>query len=190
MRSAGTSKRRNTFIDGCHNTPAVVACASRFAYVAAGCCATTAEVANAPSVNNAATIFPLCRNMATSPAERAPGECESRELPVQSPPMWKVLVVLLVLAVGAAALWVNAGKAEGPAIDIGGAAVVGQTGEVTVSVTTPGGALTDVTMKLVQGNTTLLERTADSAALGANGKSTTITESVGKRALPELKAGD
>jgi len=104
--------------------------------------------------------------------------------------MWKILVALLVLAVGAAALWVNAGKAEGPAIEIGGAAVVGQTGEVTVSVTTPGGALTGVTMKLVQGNTTLLERTADSAALGADGKSTTITEPIGKRALPDLKAGD
>ena len=76
-------------------------------------------------------------------------ECESRELSVQSPPMWKALIVLLLLGVGAAALWVNAGSAEGPAIEIGGPALIGQTGEVAVQVTTPGGELTGLTVTLV-----------------------------------------
>ena len=62
-------------------------------------------------------------------------ECASHELSVQSRPMWKVLVALLVLGVGAAALWVNAGRAEGPAIEIGGPEAIGQTGEVAVKVT-------------------------------------------------------
>ena len=65
--------------------------------------------------------------------------------------MWKVLVALLILGVGAAALWVNAGKAEGPAIAITGPEVIGQTGEVAVRVTAPGGELTGLAVKLVQG---------------------------------------
>ena len=56
--------------------------------------------------------------------------------------MWKILVTLLILGVGAAALWVNAGQAEGPAIEIGGPGVIGQTGEIAVTVTAPRGELT------------------------------------------------
>ena len=68
--------------------------------------------------------------------------------------MWKVLVALLILGVGAAALWVNAGQAEGPAIAITGPEVIGQTGEVAVRVTAPGGELTGLTVALVQGEST------------------------------------
>src|SRR5262245_14991852 len=81
-------------------------------------------------------------------------ECASHELSVQSRPMWKVLVALLVLGVGAAALWVTAGQAEGPAIAIGGPDAIGQTGEVAVKVTAPGGELTALTVKLIQGEST------------------------------------
>jgi murein DD-endopeptidase MepM/ murein hydrolase activator NlpD len=107
--------------------------------------------------------------------------------------MWKVLVVLLALAVGAVALWINAGQAEGPAIEIGGPETIGQTGDVAVKVTAPGGELTGLSVKLVQGETTTAlfelapETTAQVAALGDE---VTVTVPAGKRVLPDLKAGE
>src|SRR6185436_16321312 len=127
IRSAGTSNRRNTFIDGCHKTLAVVASAS-----GAAVCASTALDRLAPSTSNARSPLRSRRDIASSQMSRYGDECESRELSVQSPPMWKVLVALLILAVGAVALWVNAGQAEGPAIAIAGPDAIGQTGEVAV----------------------------------------------------------
>jgi murein DD-endopeptidase MepM/ murein hydrolase activator NlpD len=107
--------------------------------------------------------------------------------------MWKVLVVLVLLAVGAAALWVNAGQAEGPAIEIGGPGVVGQTGEIAVKVTAPGAALTGLTVTLVQGDTTtpIFDLTPETtAALTTAGDDVSFTRPVGKRVLPELKPGE
>jgi murein DD-endopeptidase MepM/ murein hydrolase activator NlpD len=95
----------------------------------------------------------------------------------------------VILAVGAAALWVNAGKAEGPAIAIEGSPLVGQTGEVAVKVTAPGGDLTGLTVTLVQGESTtaLLSGTAEGTTEGDDFR---VTIPVGKRVLPELKAGE
>jgi murein DD-endopeptidase MepM/ murein hydrolase activator NlpD len=107
--------------------------------------------------------------------------------------MWKVLIVLLLLGVGAAALWVNAGSAEGPAIQIGGPALIGQTGEVAVQVTAPGGELTGLTVTLVQGEsaTALFELTPETAAqLTTSGDEVSLSRPAGKRALPDLKAGE
>jgi murein DD-endopeptidase MepM/ murein hydrolase activator NlpD len=107
--------------------------------------------------------------------------------------MWKVLVALLVLAVGAAALWVNAGQAEGPAIEITGPDAIGQTGEVAVKVTTPRGDLSGLTVKLVQGETTtpLFDLTPETAAAVTSvGDEITVTSPAGKRTLPDLKAGE
>ena len=107
--------------------------------------------------------------------------------------MWKILVVLLLLGVGAAALWVNAGRAEGPAIEIAGAGIIGQTGEVTVKVTAPAAALTALNVSLSQGDTTttLFALTPETAAtLTTNGDEISFTRPAGKRTLPELKAGD
>ena len=103
--------------------------------------------------------------------------------------MWKVLVALLILGVGAAALWVNAGQAEGPAIAITGPEVIGQTGEVAVKVTAPGGELTGLTVALVQGESTnaLLSSTTQGTTEGDDFK---VTIPVGKRVLPELKPGE
>src|SRR6188768_3868694 len=107
--------------------------------------------------------------------------------------MWKVLVALLILGVGAAALWVNAGKAEGPAIAITGPEVIGQTGEVAVRVTAPGGELTGLAVKLVQGESTTAlfdlspETTANVATVGDE---VSISIPAGKRVFPELKAGE
>ena len=106
--------------------------------------------------------------------------------------MWKVLTVLLLLGVGAAALWVNAGKAEGPAIEIGGSPLLGQTGEVAVKVTAPGGELTGLSVTLVQGDsaTPLFELTpATLGSVTVAGDEISVSRPAGKRALPELKAG-
>jgi murein DD-endopeptidase MepM/ murein hydrolase activator NlpD len=107
--------------------------------------------------------------------------------------MWKVLVVLLVLVVGAAALWVNAGKAEGPAIEIAGPAVIGQTGEIAVKVTAPGGELTGLAVTLVQGDssTPIFELAPDNANdLTIVGDEISLSRPAGKRLLPDLKAGE
>ncbi len=106
--------------------------------------------------------------------------------------MWKILVVLLLLGVGAAALWVNAGKADGPAIEIAGPGI-GQTGEIAVKVTAPGGVLTGLAVTLVQGETStpMFDLTPETAAtLTTAGDEVSLTRPAGKRALPELKAGD
>jgi murein DD-endopeptidase MepM/ murein hydrolase activator NlpD len=106
--------------------------------------------------------------------------------------MWKVLTVLLLIGVGAAALWVNAGKAEGPAIEIGGSPLLGQTGEVAVKVTAPGGELSGLSVTLVQGDsaTPLFELTPTTAAgLTVAGDEVSVSRPAGKRALPDLKAG-
>jgi murein DD-endopeptidase MepM/ murein hydrolase activator NlpD len=107
--------------------------------------------------------------------------------------MWKALVVILLLAVGAAALWVSAGRAEGPAIAIGGPDVIGQTGEIAVNVTAPGGEITGLAVRLVQGDrtTALYELTPESAAgLAIVGDEIRLSVPAGKRALPELTAGE
>jgi hypothetical protein len=107
--------------------------------------------------------------------------------------MWKILVVLVVLGVGAAALWVNAGKAEGPAIEIGGLNVLGQTGEIAVKVTAADGALTGLAVTLVQGDSTtpIFNLSPETAAeLSTAGDEVTLTRPAGKQALPGLKAGE
>ena len=107
--------------------------------------------------------------------------------------MWKVLVVILLLGVGAAALWVNAGRAEGPAIVIEGPAVIGQTGEVAVRVTAPGGELTGLAVKLVQGEsaTALFDLTPQTTAgVSTVGDEVSVSIPTGKRVLADLKAGE
>src|SRR5688572_29238635 len=92
--------------------------------------------------------------------------------------MWKILVVLVLLGVGAAALWVNAGDAEGPTIEISGPALLGQTGEIAVEVTAPKGALTGLSVTFVQGDSTtsLFQLTPETAAtLTTAGDSVSLT---------------
>jgi murein DD-endopeptidase MepM/ murein hydrolase activator NlpD len=106
--------------------------------------------------------------------------------------MWKLLLVLLVLGGGAGALWVNAGKAEGPAIAIEGPAVIGQTGEIAIGVTSPDGELTALTVTLAQGDTRLpvFDLAQESAAgLVIAGDRVTLTRPAGKSAMPDLKNG-
>jgi hypothetical protein len=106
--------------------------------------------------------------------------------------MWKILIALVVLGVGAAALWVNAGRADGPGIEISGPEVIGQTGEITVTVTAPRGALTSLDVSLSQGDskTPVFSLTPQSAAdLRLDGDRVTVTRPTGKRVVPVLKSG-
>jgi hypothetical protein len=106
--------------------------------------------------------------------------------------MWKVLIVVILLGVGAAAVWVNAGRETGPAIEITGPEVIGQTGDITVTVTTPRGALRAFEVALTQGETRtpVFALTPETAtALTADGDRVSITRPTGKRTVPDLKAG-
>jgi murein DD-endopeptidase MepM/ murein hydrolase activator NlpD len=106
--------------------------------------------------------------------------------------MWKILVVLVLLVVGAAALWVNAGQAEGPSIAIGGPAAIGQTGEIVVSVTAPDGKLDDLKVTLAQGELTVpvFDLSVEPAGASPAGDVVTVARPTGKRVIPELKAGE
>ncbi len=107
--------------------------------------------------------------------------------------MWKLLAVIIVLGVGAAAGWVNAGRAAGPVIEIDGPDAIGQVGEVGVTVNTPRGELTRFEVTLVQeGVSTPLFTLApnNTAELEVEGEDrVSITRPAGKRAIPGLKAG-
>lgn len=106
--------------------------------------------------------------------------------------MWKVLVVFVLLVVGAVAIWVGAGRARGPSIDIDGPAVIGQTGEIAVSVMTPAGRLDGFEVVLVQGATAVpvFTLTRENAAeLTVAGDRVSISRPSGKKVVPELKAG-
>ena len=106
--------------------------------------------------------------------------------------MWKVLLVIIVLGVGAAALWVNAGRAPGPVIEIGGPEVVGQTGEISVTVTAPKGLLQELQVSLVQGGATtpvFALSPGSTTDVKIDGDRVTVTRPAGKRVMPDLKAG-
>ncbi len=106
--------------------------------------------------------------------------------------MWKILIALIVLGVGAAVLWVNAGRAPGPAIEISGPEIIGQTGEITVAVTAPRGALTSLDVALTQGDSTtpVFSLAPQSVAdLKVDGDRVTVTRPTGKRVVADLKGG-
>ena len=105
--------------------------------------------------------------------------------------MWTLLLTLLVLGGGAAALWVNAGRAEGQIIAIESPAVIGQTGEIAVSVASPGGELTALTVTLSQGDTQLsvFDLATDPTGASVAGDRVTVTRPAGKRAMPDLRNG-
>jgi murein DD-endopeptidase MepM/ murein hydrolase activator NlpD len=106
--------------------------------------------------------------------------------------MWKLLIVLILLCVGAAVAWVNAGRAPGPVIEIAGPAVIGQTGEISVAVVAPHAALQRFEVSLTQDGTTtpVFSLSAASAAeLTVNGDRASVTRPAGKKTIAALKQG-
>jgi murein DD-endopeptidase MepM/ murein hydrolase activator NlpD len=106
--------------------------------------------------------------------------------------MWKVLLVLVALIVGAIVIFVNAGNALGPAIEITGPAVIGRTGEIAVSVVAPKATLKRFEVVLVQDSTStpVFALTRDNAAeLTVAGDRVSIARPSGKNVVPGLKQG-
>jgi len=108
--------------------------------------------------------------------------------------MKKLLLILVLLVIAAGAVWVAAGRAEGPAIDIvQPAGVVGAAGTLDVAVDAPSGQLSDLDVTLVQG-----ERELPLFSLAAPGTASLqqetaervrLTRGIGKGDLPELSEG-
>jgi len=106
--------------------------------------------------------------------------------------MWKLLIVLIALGVGAAVAWVNAGRAQGPAIEITGPAAIGQAGEISVAVVAPGAALQRLDVSLLQEGTRnpIFSLTAENESeLTVAGDRVSITRPAGKKTVPALKQG-
>jgi murein DD-endopeptidase MepM/ murein hydrolase activator NlpD len=127
-----------------------------------------------------------------------------------------LLVLLFLVAVIAGAVWIYAGNAEGPTIEIGGSQQIGQVGDLTVAIDTPGGALRRIEVHLEQsGRSTELFDAAprdgmvdvpesgtpladasdasdasDGPALAREGPDRLrLSRSIGKRTIPELESG-
>jgi len=106
--------------------------------------------------------------------------------------MWKILVILIALGVGGAFAWVNAGRAEGPVIEITGPATIGQAGEISVAVVAPRAALQRFEVTLTQEGTTtpVFALTPGNAAeLSIQGDRVSITRPTGKKTVSTLKQG-
>ena len=108
--------------------------------------------------------------------------------------MWKVLVVLVLLAVGAAALWVNAGQAEGPAIEIGGPG--GHRPDRRDRREGHGarrrahGARRDARAGREHARRSSISRRKRRPSYDGPGDEVSVTRPAGKRVLPDLKAGE
>jgi hypothetical protein len=55
--------------------------------------------------------------------------------------MWKLITLLIALAIGAGVAWVMAGRAPGPVIEIREPSAVGQIGTLVLAVEAPHGTL-------------------------------------------------
>jgi murein DD-endopeptidase MepM/ murein hydrolase activator NlpD len=106
--------------------------------------------------------------------------------------MWKALIVIILLGVGAAVAWVMAGSATGPVIEITGPSTIGQTGEIDVAVSTPRGALKRLDVSLAQGGASVgvFSLTPENATeLQIEGDRVSLKRPAGKRTIAELKQG-
>jgi murein DD-endopeptidase MepM/ murein hydrolase activator NlpD len=108
--------------------------------------------------------------------------------------MGKFIGFLTMLAVAAGAAWYMAGRAAPPVIEIvQPTRLVGQTGLLDVTVTTPGAELTRLDMTLQQGEGILpvfsLAASDSAKVLQEDEHRLRVTRPIGKRDLPELEAG-
>jgi hypothetical protein len=108
----------------------------------------------------------------------------------------RVLLILIVFAIiGFAGAWFWAGRSEGPAIEIRQPGrYVGQSGTLELAVRAPGGDLTRVDAVLEQNgrrHPIFALDAKDQPAAGPDAADTLrIIRPLGKRVIPELKAGD
>ena len=108
--------------------------------------------------------------------------------------MRKLLALIVVLAIIAGGVWLAAGRAAGPAIEVAKpATLIGQAGDLEVVVDTPGGTLTRLDITLEQGGAVhpLFSLPGDAQTKIAQESETRVRLSrpIGKRTLPALKAG-
>lgn len=108
--------------------------------------------------------------------------------------MRKLLALVILLALIAGGAWLAAGRAAGPVIEISQPAkVIGQSGELAVTIDTPGARLTRLDVALEQDGTRtpLFSLPGDPASkLTQEGdRRVRLTRPIGKRAVPQLKAG-
>ena len=103
------------------------------------------------------------------------------------------IVLLLLLLVAAGITYYFAGKASGPAIAIQLPPVIGQTGQLDVSVDAPGGQLDDLSIVVSQGTQTFpvltLAHAADGAIVHEGADRVRIKTTIGRKSLPELRSG-
>lgn len=131
-----------------------------------------------------------------TPEARSDFRMEIRGAPLTITRM-RILALVLALAVlGAAGAWIMAGRAEGPVIEITEPEIVGQTGRLTVAIDAPGGALTRLDVRVEQDGVTVpLYALGEGGASGdelnrAGEDRLVLSRPLGKRVVPELRAGD
>jgi murein DD-endopeptidase MepM/ murein hydrolase activator NlpD len=108
--------------------------------------------------------------------------------------MRKLLALIVLLAIIAGGVWLAAGRAAGPAIDITKPPkLIGQTGTLEVVVDTPGGTLQALDVALEQDGARhpLFSLPGDERTKVAQESETRVrlTREIGKRTMPDLKAG-
>jgi murein DD-endopeptidase MepM/ murein hydrolase activator NlpD len=107
--------------------------------------------------------------------------------------MWKFIALLILLAGGAGAAWIMAGRAPGPVIEIRQPSAVGQIGTLELAVEAPHGTLDRLEVALEQGGvpTPLFTLAPDTASALAHETAdrVVLTKPLGKRDVPALAAG-
>lgn len=106
----------------------------------------------------------------------------------------RIVAIVIALAVLAAAgAWITAGRAEGPVIEIVEPDIVGQIGRFAVAVDTPGGALVRLEVHIEQNDAVVplfsLDRDGAEALTRAGEDRVVLERPLGKRDVPELRAG-
>lgn len=108
--------------------------------------------------------------------------------------MWKIvaLVIAVGAAIGAGALWGQAGQAPGPVVTFLEPTEVGQIGTLDLTIDAPGGVLTSVSVTLEQQGTAYPLFSLDAAGAPLERESADrlrLTRPLGQQSLPQLKTG-
>jgi murein DD-endopeptidase MepM/ murein hydrolase activator NlpD len=110
--------------------------------------------------------------------------------------MWKYIIGFVVTgsAVGAAAAWIMAGNAPGPALRFLEPTAVGRLGELVLEIETPGGELSSLEVRLSQGDesTTVFEMgaTTPAALVQEADDRLVLRQPLGREQYESLREGD